>query len=120
MLPGRYTRVRSQIWQRVTGTWVTVTGKRRERGVLITFHDASPGVTLPSVLARTRDSRLHERAFRGHDGLRKYPEHARYRAVDAHNGRNAGNVMNRPNKRAPTRRSVRRLEGDGLAGAARR
>jgi hypothetical protein len=42
----------------VTGSWVTVTGKRRERGVLITFHDASPaGVTLPFVLARTRDSR---------------------------------------------------------------
>jgi hypothetical protein len=42
---------------------VTVTGKRRERGVLITFHDASPaGVTLPSVLARTRDSR-QMRAF---------------------------------------------------------
>jgi hypothetical protein len=61
MLPGRYARVRSQIWQRVTGRWVTVTGKRRELGVLIIFHDASPaGVTLPSVLARTRDSR-HER-----------------------------------------------------------
>jgi hypothetical protein len=34
-------RVRSQIWQRATGRWVTVTGKRRERGVLITFHHAS-------------------------------------------------------------------------------
>ena len=41
MVPGRYARVRSQIWQRVTGRWVTVTGKRRERGVLITLHDAS-------------------------------------------------------------------------------
>src|SRR5579859_2833426 len=58
MLPGWYARVRSQIWQRVTGRWVTVTGKRLERGVLITFYDASPaGVTLPCVLARTRDSR---------------------------------------------------------------
>ena len=62
MLPGRYARVRSQLWHRVTGRWVTVTGKRRERGVLITFHDASPaGVTLPSVLARTRDSRQKHR-----------------------------------------------------------
>jgi hypothetical protein len=26
MLPGRYARVRSQIWQRVTGRWVTITG----------------------------------------------------------------------------------------------
>ena len=52
MLPGRYARVRSHIRQRVTGRWVTVTGKRRERGVLITFHDA--GLTLPSVLALTR------------------------------------------------------------------
>jgi hypothetical protein len=28
--------VRWQIWQRVTGSWVTVTGKRRERELLIT------------------------------------------------------------------------------------
>ena len=41
MLPGRYARARSQIWQRVTGRWVIVTGKLRERGVLITFYDAS-------------------------------------------------------------------------------
>jgi hypothetical protein len=44
--------VRSQIRQPVTGRWVTVTGKRRERGVLITFYDARlAGVTLPSALA---------------------------------------------------------------------
>jgi hypothetical protein len=42
MLPGRYAGVRSQIWQRVTGRSVTVTGKRREYGVLITFYGASP------------------------------------------------------------------------------
>src|SRR5690348_16737634 len=35
MLPGRYATVRWQIWQRVTGRWVTVTGKRRERELLI-------------------------------------------------------------------------------------
>jgi hypothetical protein len=36
-----------------------------------------------------------------------HPEHARYRAVDAHDGRNVSDVMNRPNKGAPTRRSTR-------------
>ena len=30
------------IWQRVTGRWVTVTGKRRELDLLITFYSASP------------------------------------------------------------------------------
>ena len=54
---------------------------------------------------RTRCPR-HERAVREHDGLHKYPGHARYRAVEAHDGRNAGDVMNRPNKCAPTRRSA--------------
>jgi hypothetical protein len=34
--------VRWQIWQRVTGRWVTVTGKRRESDLLICFYDASP------------------------------------------------------------------------------
>jgi len=34
--------MRWQIWQRVTGSsWVTVTGKRRERELLITSDDAS-------------------------------------------------------------------------------
>jgi hypothetical protein len=40
------------------------------------------------------------RAVSRHDGLHKYPGNARYRAVDAHDGRNAGETMNRPNKRA--------------------
>lgn len=34
-LPGRHATVRRQIWQRVTGSWVTVTGKRRELDWLI-------------------------------------------------------------------------------------
>jgi len=34
-LPGRYATVRLQIWQRVTGRWVTVAGKRRELDLLI-------------------------------------------------------------------------------------
>jgi hypothetical protein len=34
----------------------------------------------------------------------KYPGHVRYRAVDAHDGRNADGGMSRPNNRAPTRR----------------
>jgi hypothetical protein len=47
-LPGRYATVRWQIWQRVTGSWVTVTGKRREGDLLICLYDASPaGVILP-------------------------------------------------------------------------
>jgi hypothetical protein len=40
-LPGRYATVRWQIWQRVTGRWVTVTGKRREGDLLICLHDAT-------------------------------------------------------------------------------
>jgi hypothetical protein len=47
-LPGRYATVRWQIWQRVTGRWVTVTGKRREGDLLICPYGASPaGVILP-------------------------------------------------------------------------
>ena len=46
-LPGRYATVRWQIWQRVTGSWVTVTGKRREGDLLICLYDARPaGVIL--------------------------------------------------------------------------
>jgi hypothetical protein len=30
------------IWQRVTGRWVTVTGKRRELDLLITSYNAGP------------------------------------------------------------------------------
>ena len=40
--PGRYARVRWHIWQRVTGRWVTVTGNRRDAGLLITSYGASP------------------------------------------------------------------------------
>ena len=44
---------RWQIWQRATGRWVTVTGKRREAGLLIRSGDARPvAVTLPCA-ART-------------------------------------------------------------------
>jgi hypothetical protein len=32
--------VRWQIWQRVTGSWVTVTGKRREGDLFICLYDA--------------------------------------------------------------------------------
>jgi hypothetical protein len=50
-LPGRYATVRWQIWQRVTGSWVSVTGKRREGDLLICLHDASPAeVILPPKL----------------------------------------------------------------------
>ena len=46
--PGLYATVRRQIWQRVTGSRVTVTGKRREPDLLITSDDASPAaMTLP-------------------------------------------------------------------------
>jgi hypothetical protein len=38
-VPGRHATVRRQIWQRVTGSWVTVTGKRRELELLITSHE---------------------------------------------------------------------------------
>jgi hypothetical protein len=47
--------------------------------------------------AMLESARRHERAFRGHDGLHKYLGNARYRAVDAHDGWNAGDVVNRPN-----------------------
>jgi hypothetical protein len=35
------------------------------------------------------------------------PGHARCPAVDAYDGRNAGDVIGRPDKRAPTRRYLR-------------
>jgi hypothetical protein len=51
--PGRQPTVRWQIWQRVTGRWVTVTGKRWELELLIGSHDGSPvAVTMPCA-ART-------------------------------------------------------------------
>ena len=54
-LPGRYATVRRQIWQRVTGSWVTVTGKRREDDLLIYPYDARPdGVTLHGARAARR------------------------------------------------------------------
>jgi hypothetical protein len=40
--------VRWKIWQRVIGSWVTVTGKRRRGDLLIYPYDAtSAGVILP-------------------------------------------------------------------------
>src|SRR5215813_1029918 len=41
-LPGRYATVRWQIWQRVTGRRVTVTGKRREPELLISSPSCHP------------------------------------------------------------------------------
>jgi hypothetical protein len=41
-LPGRNATARWQISQRVTGSWVTITGKRREDDLLICLYDASP------------------------------------------------------------------------------
>ena len=52
-VPGRPATVRWQIWQRVTGRWVAVMGKRRELGLLIRSGDAGPvAVTVPCA-ART-------------------------------------------------------------------
>jgi hypothetical protein len=47
-VPGRYATVRWHIWQRVTGSWVTVTGKRREGDLLICFNDARPAAVIVS------------------------------------------------------------------------
>ena len=47
----------------VTGSWVTVTGKRREREGLITSHDASPArATVPLHLLERTD-RMQNSAF---------------------------------------------------------
>jgi hypothetical protein len=47
VLPGRYATVRRQIRQGVTGSWVTVIGKRT--WLAHRFYDASPvRVTLPA------------------------------------------------------------------------
>ena len=50
-----------QIWQRVTGSWVTVTGKRREGDLLIYLYDASPAKVIVPELARPHFPR-HESA----------------------------------------------------------
>jgi hypothetical protein len=44
----------------------------------------------------------------GHDGLHKYPGHVRYRALDAHDGRNTDEVISRPKsaRRPVVRRSA--------------
>jgi hypothetical protein len=61
----------------------------------------------PKPLALARTVRGMCARSRGHDGLHKYPGHDRYRAGRAHDGRNAGNVIGRPNNRSPSRRSER-------------
>jgi hypothetical protein len=53
--------VRSQSLQRVTGRWVTVTGKRRERGVLIASHHASPAGVAMTSCSPERTTRGYER-----------------------------------------------------------
>src|SRR5262249_52812712 len=63
---------------------------------------------------------MQMRAFPGHDGLDKYAGHARCHAVDALDGRDVDEAISRPNKRAPTRRSARRLAPDGAAGGCDR
>jgi hypothetical protein len=51
--------VRWQIWQRVTGSWVTVTGNRREGDLLICLYDARPaGVIMPGCSRCTHATRL--------------------------------------------------------------
>ena len=63
-------------------------------------------------------ARLHVRALARHDGLHEYPGHARCPAVDAHDGRNADDVIGRPNKRAPTRGYLRGSQVIGLTTGA--
>ena len=46
--------VRRHTSQRITGSWVMVTGKRREFDLLITLHDARPA--LPSGYTRAAET----------------------------------------------------------------
>jgi hypothetical protein len=47
-----------QIWQRVTGSWVTVTGKRREGDLLIWLLSCQPGRSDRAMrLCRTHSTR---------------------------------------------------------------
>src|SRR5262249_36211992 len=71
-----------------------------------TTHLALPPPERQPLLAGATRPQRHVRTFRGHDGLHKYPGKRSLSAVDAHDGWNAGDVVNRPNKRAPTRRSA--------------
>jgi len=66
-----------------------------------------------SHVISTRSQR-HVRAFQGHDGLHKYPGHARYRAVDASDGRNAHDVIGR---QITARRPADRYSPDVLVAA---
>ncbi len=74
---------------------------------LNTLSARAPRDRIPAEIGLLPDvpHRGYERAFRGHDGLHKYSGHARYRAADAHDGRNVGDVIGRQIG-APTRRSV--------------
>ena len=47
--PGLQATVLWQIWQRMTGSWVTVTGKREVREVLIAVYDARSAADRPGI-----------------------------------------------------------------------
>ena len=76
--------MRWQIWQRVTGSWVTVTGKRREGDLLICLYDArSAGVILHGAHAartprgRSGPSPRERRCMNiriGHSHVGRFPE----------------------------------------------
>jgi len=67
----------------------------------------------PDQPPQTRGTR-HERAFSVRRGLHKYAGHARYRAMDAHDGRNADDVMGAS---IPAARYGRRLQPDQKIGS---
>jgi hypothetical protein len=65
-LPGRYATVQWQIWQRVTGSWVTVTRKRREGDLLICLHDvSSAGVIFPELAPHALHAACADVAYTG-------------------------------------------------------
>ena len=55
---------------------------------------------------QTRSTR-HSRAFSVHRSLYRYAGYVGHFAVDVHDDRHAYDMVSRPNKRAPTRRSAR-------------
>jgi len=89
--------------------WLTYAGRAGQPGgkglgpVVPEWGSRRPG-SRPGPAASSLSATRHVRAFLEHDGMHKYPGHDRYRAVDAHDGRNADDVMSRPNNRTPTRR----------------
>ena len=69
--------MRWQIRQRVTGSWVTVTGKRREGDLLICLYDAIPAGGIMLRCPRRTQATRHAAGGAGRENVTKECLHTR-------------------------------------------